>query len=420
MAERHDAYAALRNPDYRRLLSGGILASIAVSMVDVAVGWDLYKETGKAEFLGYAGLIQFIPVFLFALPAGQLADRFNRKWLFFFAEVLMAAACFGLATRGLLGWRIEVVYAYLFVLGLSRTLSAPARWSLVPMVVPHKHLQNAVTWNSSGWQLATVFGPFIAGAVMGVTKNALPVYLLAAACALACAGLIGTVHLQQTIRRSEPPSLRSLLAGAGFIWKTKPILAAITLDLFAVLFGGATALLPIFAKDIIGVNEVGFGCLRAAPSLGALGTAFLMAHMPPLKRAGPTLLKAVIGFGLATIVFGFSRNVALSFLMLALIGALDNVSVVVRGTLVQVMTPDSMRGRVASVNAVFIGSSNELGAFESGMTAAWFKSAPISVIGGGIGTILVVLAVMCLWPQLTRLGTIRKEPQPSESSSIPA
>ncbi len=416
MAERHDAYAALRNPNYRRLLSGGILASIAVSVVDVTIGWDLYQQTHDANYLAYAGLTLFLPVFLFSLPAGQLADRFNRKGLFIIAAVLMVGASCGLALCTRLGWPIEVVYLFLFLVGLSRTLSAPARWSLLPMVVPSDDLQNAVTWNSSGWQLATVLGPIVAGQVIALTSGALASYLVAAGCALACALLIGTVSLRNAPQYREPPSLHSLLAGARFIWNTKPILAAMSLDLFAVLFGGATALLPMYAEEILKVDAAHLGWLRAAPALGALVTAFLLAHRP-LRRAGPTLLLSVAGFGVATLVFGVSRYYWLSFLMLAMTGALDNVSVVVRGTLVQVFTPDEMRGRVSAVNSVFIGSSNELGAFESGKTAAWFGPVA-SVVGGGIATILVVLGVMRLWPQLMRLDRITKEPAPPKSAEV--
>jgi MFS family permease len=204
-------------------------------------------------------------------------------------------------------------------------------------------------------------------------------------------------------------SLRSLLAGAAFVWRTKLILATITLDLFAVLLGGATALLPIFARDILEVGPSGLGWLRAAPSLGALVMALTMAHRPPLRRAGRALLWSVAGFGLATIVFGFSQNFFLSLAMLALTGAFDNVSMVVRSTLVQVLPSDAMRGRVSAVNAIFIGSSNQLGAFESGITAAWF--GPVwSVVGGGIGTLLVVMSVMGIWPEVLRLGRLEAEP----------
>jgi MFS family permease len=272
--------------------------------------------------------------------------------------------------------------------------------------VPAEDITSAVTWNSSGWQLASVAGPALGGLLIAEAGRPAFAYLLAACGALASAGLVTAIRPHAPPRRGEPPSLASLLAGARFIARTKLILATITLDLFAVLLGGATALLPAFAKDILGVGPVGLGWLQAAPSLGALAMAFTLAHRPPLRRAGRALLWAVAGFGAATIVFGLSQNAVLSFAMLALTGAFDNVSIVVRGTLVQVLTPDSMRGRVSAVNAVFIGSSNELGAFESGITAEWFGPV-VSVVGGGLGTLLVVVAVMLKWPEVLRLGPLR-------------
>ncbi|HEY1861791.1 MAG TPA: MFS transporter, partial [Gemmataceae bacterium] len=286
---------------------------------------------------------------------------------------------------------------------------APARWALVPQVVPGEALANAMTWNSSGWHIAATIGPALGGGVIWATGHAGGAFLLAALCSLICAGLVLPVRPILAAIAREPMSLRSLLAGAAFVWRTKLILATITLDLFAVLLGGATALLPIFARDILEVGPSGLGWLRAAPSLGALVMALTMAHRPPLRRAGRALLWSVAGFGLATIVFGFSQNFFLSLAMLALTGAFDNVSMVVRSTLVQVLPSDAMRGRVSAVNAIFIGSSNQLGAFESGITAAWF--GPVwSVVGGGIGTLLVVMSVMGIWPEVLRLGRLEAEP----------
>jgi hypothetical protein len=251
---------------------------------------------------------------------------------------------------------------------------------LVPQVVPVEALANAMTWNSSGWQVGS----------------------------LACAGLAATLRPRAAAVPREPLSLAALLAGVSFVRHTPVILATIILDLFAVLLGGATALLPIFARDILSVGPAGLGWLRAAPSLGAFFMAVALAHRPPLRHAGRALLLAVAGFGLATVVFGLSQTFWLSFGALALTGALDNVSVVVRSTLVQLLTPDAMRGRVSAVNAVFISSSNQLGAFESGLAAEWFGPV-VSVVGGGIGTLLVVVAVMVVWPQVLRLGALHPE-----------
>jgi hypothetical protein len=274
-------------------------------------------------------------------------------------------------------------------------------------VVPTHTLANAITWHSSGWQIANVAGPALGGLAIAVSGQAGAAFLLAAGCSLGSAALFAPIRVRPASPATAAPSLRSLLAGVRFVRQTKLLLAAITLDLFAVLLGGATALLPIFAKDILNIGPTGLGWLRAAPAVGAFVMAMVLAHSPPLGRPGLALLLAVTGFGIATIAFGLSGNPVLSFLMLALAGAMDNVSVVVRHTLVQILTPDSMRGRVAAVNLVFISSSNELGAFESGMTADWFGEVA-SVVGGGIGTILVVLVVALRYPQLLRLGPLHE------------
>jgi MFS family permease len=402
----HDPYEALRFPAYRRLLSGNLLASIGTEMQSVAVGWELYQRTDSATALGLVGLVQFLPVVLLSLPAGHTADRYNRRLLVVAAQTLLCFVSLGLAALSYSRAPIPLVYFCLLLAGVSQAFNSPARWALVPQVVPEGALTNAVTWNSSGWQIASVVGPALGGLTVAATNVAIGAYLLAALCSLACALLVGSIRLQSTPVAREPLSLARLLAGVRFVWQTRIILATITLDLFAVLLGGATALLPIYARDILQVGPSGLGWMRAAPSLGALLMALALAHRPPLQRAGRALLWAVAGFGAATIVFGLSRNFALSLVMLAVSGALDNISVVVRGTLIQVFTPDHMRGRVSAVNAIFISSSNQLGAFESGITAAWFGPV-LSVVGGGIGTILVVLAAMALWPEVLRLGPLR-------------
>jgi MFS family permease len=405
MPEVHDPYGALRYPDYRRLLAGSVLASIASNVQAVAVGWELYERTRSAAALGLVGLVRFLPVLLLSLPAGQVADRSSRKGLLLTAQEGAAVASLGLLILSAFQGPVPLMYLCLLLAGTCQAFGAPARWSLVPQVVPGHLLGNAVTWNSSGWQVASVAGPALAGLLLWATGEASWAYWLAAACSLTCVVLILPIRPRSEVQRGTALSLASLLAGVEFVRRNKLMLAAITLDLFAVLLGGATALLPIFAKDILKVGPAGLGWLRAAPALGALLMALVLAHRPPLRRPGVSLLWAVAGFGAATIVFGFSRHFLLSFVMLALTGALDNISVVVRGTLVQVLTPDAMRGRVSAVNAIFISSSNELGEFESGATAALFGPV-ISVVGGGIGTILTVVGVMLLWPQLLRLGPL--------------
>lgn len=430
MAEAHDPYAALRSRDYRRLLTANLLASLGAEMQAVAIGWEIWEQTRAYWCLGLVGLVQFVPVLFLALPAGQAADRFNRKYLLSGALVAMTAAALGLALLAAAraseaevggagsanaGWSaielltgpLLVQYLLLAAAGAARAFSIPARWSLLPQVVPADVLRNAVAWNSSGWQVATISGPALGGlAIAGL--GAAGAYLATAACESISMVLVLSLRVSPpvsagSVDAADGHRLAAWWAGAAFIWRTKPILAALTLDLFAVLLGGATALLPVFAKDILAVGPVGLGWLRAAPSVGALAMAVALAHRPPLRRPGAALLAAVAGFGAAIIVFGLSTHYCLSWLALALTGAFDNVSVVVRGTMIQTLTPDALRGRVAAVNAVFISSSNELGALESGYAAQWF--GPVwGVVLGGIGTLLVVAVVARTWPQLWRLS----------------
>jgi MFS family permease len=417
MSEGHDPYAALRSRDYCLLLASSLLASTATEMQAVPVGWELYKRTQDPAMLGLVGLVLFLPFILLSLPAGHAADRYNRKVLLAGAQVLSGLASVGLALLSAWQGPIPLIYLCLFLVGVAQACGGPARWSLVPQVVPDKDLGNAVTWSSSGWQVASLLGPALGGAILSWKERGVEIYLLAAVCAAGSAICAIALRPRPRTRPAEPLSLGSLLAGLRFVGRTKPILATITLDLFAVLLGGATALLPIFQKDILGVDPAWLGWLRGAPSVGALLMAVALAHRGPLRRPGQALLWSVAGFGAATVGFGLSRDPYLSFALLALTGALDNVSVVVRGTLVQVLTPDAMRGRVTAVNAIFISSSNELGAFESGITARWFGPV-VSVVGGGIGTVLVVVAVMLAWPEVLRLGPLAPvQPAPKEEDA---
>ncbi len=402
MPSDHDAYAALRHRDYRLLLGAGVLSAIGLEVLAVAIGWELYRRTSSAWALGLAGLAQFLPVLLLALPAGQAADRHSRKVLFQLAQALLALTSLGLTALSLTHGPVELMLACLLLIGVGRAFTAPARSSLLAQVVPAEALGNAVTWNSSGWQFANVTGPALGGLVLAVASPA-HAYVVAAGCSLVCIFLLAPIQpVQKGMRPVTARSLDALLAGVQFVWRNDLLLAAITLDLFAVLLGGATALLPIFARDVLKEGPVGLGYLRAAPAVGAFLMAVVLAHRPPMSRPGVALLLAVTGFGVVTIAFGLSNSFYLSLLMLALSGALDNVSVVVRSTLMQMLTPDEMRGRVAAVNTVFISSSNELGAFESGATAALFGPVA-SVVGGGIGTILVAMLVGWCWPRLVRL-----------------
>ena len=422
MSQVHDPYRALRHRDYRLLLAAGILASIGGEIQAVAVGWEIYARTHDYGALGLAGLLQFLPVLFLALPAGYAADHYSRRVLFQLAQVTEAASSIGLAILSFRQGPVPLMFACLVLGGIARAVRSPTRSSLMPQVVPADALGNAVTWNSSAWQFSNVAGPALAGISIAATHGQSgPTYLLAATCSLVCVLLLMPIRPQTS---GDSPRLKrsmsSLLAGARFVWHNEFLLAAITLDLFAVLLGGATALLPAYATDILEVGAVGLGWLRAAPALGALVVAILLAHRPPLRRPGVALLLAVAGFGAGTIVFGLSHIFWLSFAMLILTGGLDNISVVVRGTLMQTLTPDEMRGRVAAVNSIFISSSNELGEFESGSVARFFGPVA-SVVGGGVGTILVVLWVMRAWPGLLKLGPLHSLPngEPETAEAMP-
>jgi MFS family permease len=421
MIRDHDPYEALRIPAYRRLLAGGVIASMGLEVQAVASGWEIFDRTGRYADLGYAGLVQFVPVLLFALPAGQAADRFNRRKLFQLAQGLSALASVGLVLWSWFQADVWIAFALLLVSGIARALGMPSRAALLPQVVPMELLPNAVAWNSSGWQVANVVGPGIGGLVLALTNMPLVAYLISAASACTCILLLAPIQVPAHASNSTQRSLASLLQGLRFVFRTQLLLAAITLDLFAVLLGGATALLPVYAKQILVVGPEGLGALRAAPALGAVVMALILAHRPPMRRPGQALLLSVAGFGVVTIVFGISTSFLLSFAMLTLLGAFDNISVVVRGTVMQTLTPDEMRGRVAAVNSVFISSSNELGAFESGIVAEWFGPVQ-SVVFGGIGTLLVVFAATFRWPILVRLGPLDqlhtlREAEPANSDS---
>jgi MFS family permease len=409
---RHDPYAALRLRDYRLYSAGWFVSTIGHQIQSVAVGYEVYQLTGKVLSLGWVGLTQALPVLLLSLPAGQLADRYDRRTLVRISLVLAAACSLALAAVSYwgarTGWdgRVGWMYALLALNASARSLGWPARASLLPQVVPPAHFNNAVTWNSSFFHIASVLGPVTGGAAVDHLGGPRVAYLLNAGGDLVLFAMLGLLVLRPIARSTEAPGWDSLLAGFRFVWRTKVILATITLDLLAVLLGGATFLLPAVADQILHVGATQFGWLRAAPAIGALAGSVFIAHMPPMRRAGMAMLWAVAGFGAATIVFGLSTNLWLSLAMLAVAGAFDTVSVVVRHTLIQVLPPDEMRGRVAAVNTVFIGASNELGGFESGVTAAWFGLAP-SIVIGGIGTVLVTVGVGAVWPQIRRLGSLQ-------------
>ncbi len=405
--QRHDPFAALRFRDFRLLIVGSFLAVFAEQLLGVAVGWELYERTDNPLALGLVGLVQVVPVLLLALPAGQIADRFDRKRIVVAAMSLVAACALGLTWLSHSEGPLWAAYMLLFGLGVARAFQGPAFSALTSQVVEPHAFGNAATWESGLWQGAAILGPGLSGLLVGVWGGATWVYALSGGLLLLVTLLLGLMRPRPAPRSEETPSLRSLLAGARFIYSNKVILASITLDMFAVLLGGATALLPVFARDILAVGPEGLGWLRAAPAVGAVLAALVMVLRPPFRHAGRTLLLVVAGFGLATIVFGLSRSFPLSLLMLAALGALDNVSVVIRSTLVLTRTPDELRGRVNAVHFVFVGISNELGAFESGVAAALLGTVG-AVVGGGIGTLLVVLLVAVAWPEVRRLGRLEE------------
>lgn len=389
-----------------------MLGVVGWQMLQVALGWELYERTHSALALGLVGLVTAIPVVLLALPAGHLADRMDRKKIVVGSQVVFILMSLSLSMLSHVAGPIWLIFAILLVRGTAQAYNNPARSALLPRLVPVEVFGNAVTWSSSGFQTAAVVGPALGGLVIALEHRATGAYLIDAILTtiylvmlIAIRGDLATsvaATSAMALRPREPMTFKSLIAGMKFVMETKVILAALTLDLFAVLFGGATALLPIFAKDILHVGPDGLGWLRAAPSIGALIVMMTIAHRPPMQRTGWTLVLAVTGFGIATIVFGLSRSFGLSMAMLFILGGLDGISMIIRGTLVQLWTPDEMRGRVSAVNSVFIDMSNELGGFESGALAAAVGPV-VAVVGGGIGTVLVVAGVTYAWPELRKL-----------------
>jgi MFS family permease len=415
-----DAYAALRERGFRLYLLGNLIAFIGLQMQGIAVLWEIarrFDSLQKAAFaVGWVGLVQVLPVFALALPAGHLADRYDRRWIIVLCYAASAVCSLALAWVAYIHGTLLALYALLLLGGICRAALMPARGAILPQVVSWRNFASAVAWSGGSFHIAAVVGPALGGLVIGWVGDKVgasaPVYVICAFCSVVVCVLISLIHLRPMERSREPITLRAVVAGIGFVWRTKIILGTITLDLFAVLFGGATALLPIFAEKILRCGPTGLGWLRAAPALGALSMMLVMAHRPPLKKAGKAMLWNVAGYGAATIVFGLSSSFWLSMLALFLVGAFDMVSVIVRHTLVQMLTPDVMRGRVSAVNGIFISASNELGDFEAGMVAG-FTSPLISVVSGGLGTLAVVGIVAASCPQIARYGRLGPPPQAS-------
>jgi len=400
------SYAVLRNRDFLLYLIGRFIASTGQQMLTMAVLWELYDRTGSTLNLGFVGLTQMVPMIVFTLPAGHFADNHNRKRVIVLTTFLIA--CWSLVLSLVSAYRARIFWIYLclFMIASARTFMWAASASFLPRLVPRKNFSRAVTWNSGAFQLSAIAGPAMAGALIAWTgHHAAPVYALNALAALSCAILTGLIHQDHVVAVKENMSVKGLLTGFKFVVANKIVFGIITLDMFAVLLGGATALLPAYAKDILQVGPAGLGFLCDALPIGAMACTFLLAHRPPLRKAGRSLLWAVTVFGLATIAFGLSKWFWFSLLMLFLCGAVDNISVVVRHTLVQTLTPDEKRGRVSAINNLFISTSNDMGGFESGLVA-WFFGTVFSVVSGGIGTILVVVAVALVWPEIRKYGRL--------------
>jgi MFS family permease len=401
----HDPYAVLRNKDLLLYLTGRFIASLGQQMLTVAVGWELYERTSSALALGLVGLTQMIPMVLFTLPAGHLADNYDRKRIILLMSFVIGCSSAGLTVISSQNANVFWIYFCLFAAGTARTFLWPASSAFLPHLVSREQFSKAVTWSSGSFQLSSVAGPALGGALIAWGHRAAPVYAANALAAFLCLLLMAMVGRRHVVMAKEKMTLRSLIVGFRFVFANGIILGTITLDLFAVLLGGAAALLPVYAKDILHAGPTGLGFLQAALPSGSLLCALILAHRPPLQRAGRALLWAVGIFGIATIAFGFSRSFWFSFLMLFVCGAVDNISVVVRHTLVQLLTPDEKRGRVSAVNSLFIGTSNELGGFESGTVAQWLGPV-FSVVSGGVGTILVVIAVAIVWPEIRKYGRL--------------
>jgi MFS family permease len=416
--DSNGGFAVFRNRDFRAFLAARALTSLSSLMLTVAVGWHVYDLTGSAFALGMVGLAQFLPALLLSLPGGLAADRFERRTILLggaFLEVVVAVLllAISLAHGARAGW----IFPVIALIGVGQAFLGPASQSLVPFLVSREEFPRAVAWSSSTFQVATIAGPAIGGLLYAFGPAC--VYAVAAGCYAVAALLISRIHVRLRVAAAARPGLDGLLTGLRFVFSRPPILGAISLDLFAVLFGGATALLPIYARDILHTGPWGLGLLRSAPAVGAAAVAFVLAHRPLARRAGARMFLCVALFGVMTVVFGLSRSFFLSLAALSLLGAADMVSVVVRQTLVQINTPDENRGRVSAVNSIFIGASNQLGEFESGVTAAWLGAVPAAVLGG-VGTLVVVVIWALLFPSLRRADRLDAgalSPAPKEAGT---
>ena len=401
----------LGHPSFAFLLCSRVLANMGFHMLGVAVGWQLYAITGSALDLGLVGLAQFLPIVFLTLLVGQVADRYDRRLIAVVCQLVEAAAAVGLVAATVTGRQSSAtILAIVALMGAARAFESPATTALVSDVVPRPLIARAMAWLVSANQTAQIVGPALGGFLSARSPEA--AYIAAAALFVVAGTCAAVIRSRRATRATEPLTLESVFSGVAFIWSRRVLLGTMSLDLFAVLLGGATALLPVYARDILDAGPRGLGLLRSAPAVGALATSIFLARYPLRRRIGPALFRTVIVFGAATIVFGLSTNFTLSLVALAVLGASDVVSVVIRASLVQIRTPDTMRGRVSAVHSLFTGTSNQLGAFESGLVAALVGTVP-SVLLGGIGTVAVAVLWMVLFPELRR---VRQFEEPGDAA----
>jgi MFS family permease len=406
-------FAALKNRDFRLYLGSRFFASIATQMVVMAVGWQVYHITGRVLDLGLIGLSQFLPFLCLVLFSGHIADQFDRRLI-----IMLGHCAYGVCTLLLLAFAwlnvgsVLPIFGVLVILGVARALQMPAAQSFVPTIVPTATLCNALAINSSANQVAAIVGPSVGGVVyalaggrLGQNGGAGAVYGAAAALLLVAVTMVALIRRRRLTSSRSVPAWSTLLQGLHFVWHRKTVLGAISLDLFAVLFGGATALLPAYTRDVLHAGPDVFGYLRAAPGIGAGATAVWLAFRPVSRNVGVTMFAGVAAFGMATVVLGLTHLFWVAMTALVILGVGDMISVFVRALLVQLQTPDEIRGRVSAVTSVFIGASNELGEFESGTTAAWFGLVPAIVIGGVATIIVTILWARVFFPALWRMQT---------------
>jgi MFS family permease len=414
MASPKTGTAAFAYRDFRRYQLARFMVIMGAEAQALAVAWQVYEITHRAIDLGYTGLVLFLPGLLFLLPAGHVADRYDRREVILVCYVLQILCTLTLLTFALRGLhRVGPIFAVLFLIGSGRAFSGPASSALLPHLVSTKHFVNAITWGATVFQIANIAGPAVGGLLYtlplkGRLYGAPIVFVFTLVTGISFVVLIGSLHVRPGRMEHRAISADVILAGFRYVWSSRLLLGAISLDLFVVLLGGATALLPIFAHDLLRTGPQGLGALRAAPALGALAVSVWLTFRPVLRRPGVLMFLGVAVYGVSTVIFGLSRNLFLSMAALMVVGASDMVSVVIRSSMLQLATPASMRGRVSAVNSLFVGASNELGEFESGVTAQWW-GAVRAVVAGGLGALAITGIWSVLFPGLRRIDQLTEE-----------